>query len=788
MRVRTLHLRNFRRHADTRVEFPDGVTAVLGANGAGKSSLLEGIAFALFGTDGLRTGKSLVRLDGAPPGDSVEATLELELGGQALVLHRELKGKALAPSASLTVDGALVVPAGAGSSEAVTQQVSKRLGMGPDAFFTTIVARQGELARLANQSPADRKRLVLRMVGVDRIDAAIEQARDQRRQAQAGLDALRRLAQDPVVAQANLERAQGEVAEADTQAAQATLAWQAAQRACDEAARTVGGLERQAEARRAAVVHAEAARRAAQQAHAVRARAEADLQLALAAQQAAAALEPEALRLPALQLQWQEAQRALALARQRALQEQAVARLEADLGLAHQGLLAAQAAATGPEPPGLDISEVDVEAAQGDVATARARLVAARGSLAQAQERRRRLAALGQDAPCPTCERPLGEQLQQMAAHTHDAASRADDEVAAALAAEGQAAQRLTEARARRERAAEATRRRERSEADLRAATARVADLGLRLDEARVHLPPPTPAPAGIEQLRADLAGAQRAHDERQRHAGLADRAPALQVPARQAAAASAAALLELEAAEARLAALPDGAVELTSARAAAAACLAAERAAERAVLDGQRRAALAAASRRHAEALVQEQRRIAKEVAGADGDVREWTALTDGGRGLLERFRDHVVDRIGPAIQVEASRLLAAFTGGRYTELLLDTQYNVYVTDSGVPYTLDRFSGGEQDLAHLALRLAVSRLLAERSGAAEVRLLALDEVFGSLDLQRRDLVVGALHGLSGLYSQVLVVSHQEALQEALDRVIVVEDDGGTARVHIQNG
>jgi exonuclease SbcC len=91
-------------------------------------------------------------------------------------------------------------------------------------------------------------------------------------------------------------------------------------------------------------------------------------------------------------------------------------------------------------------------------------------------------------------------------------------------------------------------------------------------------------------------------------------------------------------------------------------------------------------------------------------------------------------------------------------------------------------------------LRLAVSRLVAERSGGAEVRFLALDEVFGSQDSQRRDLVVGALRGLGGLYSQVLVVSHQEALQEALDQAIVVGTEPGTnpvraeAGVRIQNG
>lgn len=785
MRIRTLRLKNFRRHADTRLELPDGVTALIGANGSGKSSLLEGIAFALFGTDGLRTGKSLVRREGAPPGDAVEATLEVELGGQALFIHRELRGKALTPSASLVVDGAVVVPNGAGSSEAVTQQVTKRLGMGPDAFFTTVVARQGELARLANESPADRKRMVLRMVGVDRLDTAIERARERRRQGQASLEALRRVAQDPSVAQARLTAADAAVVAAGQGLAHANAAWTLAQQAVGHAGKAVTDLKVTAERRRVLVLEFDAAQRDVAQAKAALARADADLRLALAAHEAAEALAPAAARLAALQAQWQDAQRALALARQRAVQEQLLARLEADLEAARK----AQAAILAPPAEeGLDIAEVDVEAAQTEVAAARARLAAARSMLVQAQERRRRITALGEDAPCPTCERPLGGHLHQIAAHTHDAATHADDEVAAALAAEGQAAHRLAESRARRERAADIQRRRERHEQETRLAQARVVESTTRVAQARAHLPPPAPAPAGLEQLRLDLAAAQRAHDDRQRQAGLAERLPTLQLAARQAAVAEAASLQACAERAGALAEVPDVTVELARLKQEAAQALVAERAAERAVHEAQRVHATATEAARHAETALAEQRRVAAEVAAAEAEAREWTALTDGHGGLLERFRDHVVDRIGPAIQAEASRLLAAFTGGRYCELLLDTSYDVYVTDAGVPYTLDRFSGGEQDLAHLALRLSVSRLLAERAGGAELRFLALDEVFGSLDAQRRDLVVGALRGLGGLYSQVLVVSHQEALQEALDQAVVVLPDGDTNRVLMQNG
>ncbi|HEX2065654.1 MAG TPA: AAA family ATPase, partial [Candidatus Thermoplasmatota archaeon] len=190
MRVRRLRLRNFRRYRDAQVELPDGVTALLGRNGAGKSTLLEALGFTLFGPAAARTPKPLLRHADASPADPVEVEVELELGGQALRLVRELRGRSLAPQATLEVDGVLVVPPGAGSSEAATTAIEARLGLDRDAFFTTVVARQGELSLLADAKPADRKRLLLRMLGIDQVDAAVERARQARRDAELRLEAL----------------------------------------------------------------------------------------------------------------------------------------------------------------------------------------------------------------------------------------------------------------------------------------------------------------------------------------------------------------------------------------------------------------------------------------------------------------------------------------------------------------------------------------------------------------------------------------------------------------------
>ena len=93
--------------------------------------------------------------------------------------------------------------------------------------------------------------------------------------------------------------------------------------------------------------------------------------------------------------------------------------------------------------------------------------------------------------------------------------------------------------------------------------------------------------------------------------------------------------------------------------------------------------------------------------------------------------------------------------------------------------------SGGEEDLANLVLRLAISEMIAERAGQA-FSLLILDEVFGSLDEARRQNVVGLLQRLNDRFEQVILITHIESVREApVDRVITVsyDEESGTSRV-----
>jgi exonuclease SbcC len=129
---------------------------------------------------------------------------------------------------------------------------------------------------------------------------------------------------------------------------------------------------------------------------------------------------------------------------------------------------------------------------------------------------------------------------------------------------------------------------------------------------------------------------------------------------------------------------------------------------------------------------------------------------------------------QLRPEMSELASAFLTELTDARYEELELDDSYNLTVLEDGVPKPV--ISGGEQDIANLCLRLAISQMIAERAGQT-FSLLILDEVFGSLDELRRQNVVELLRGLQDRFEQVILITHIEAVREGLDRVINVRYD-----------
>ena len=107
--------------------------------------------------------------------------------------------------------------------------------------------------------------------------------------------------------------------------------------------------------------------------------------------------------------------------------------------------------------------------------------------------------------------------------------------------------------------------------------------------------------------------------------------------------------------------------------------------------------------------------------------------------------------------VQQEAT----AYGGG--TRETLD----IRITDShGVARSYETFSGGEAFRVNFALRIALSQMLAERSGT-RIRTLVIDEGFGTQDKEGLQNLVGAIRAIQDDFDTILVITHLDELKAA---------------------
>jgi DNA repair exonuclease SbcCD ATPase subunit/intein/homing endonuclease len=744
------------------------------------STLIESLRFALYGDS--RTDKWELRTAGV--GDDVRVELVFEHEGNTFDVRRRLKGRNLTPEVEVFLNGQLA----AQSVREANAYLARVVGMDQRAFLASVCAQQKELTAFATMVPGDRRKLVLDLLGVSPVERALAKVREQGRDARttatgarAGLPDLAEL--EAAAAAAAGERQRAEEAEqaaaaAEADAAATLAAAEQATAAAEQAAKALEELRAKAGLARAAADghREEAERHEARAAEADRLGPEIKAAAARVAELAAAAAPLEALE----QARERAAARAnlvTALEEARARQrtsERALRKAEADAEGA-AGLVAARVEA-----------EETLTGLDEQLASARdrhAQLSEAAGAAANRLEAATRAgsaaADLDPDAPCPTCGQPLG------AAHA-ELRRRHDQELAAATAAHAAA----TEARRQAIAAGKAL-------AERRAALAAILDQARAAEtKAAKATALVEAAGAALEQNLADVAARQQALDQAPdpgfdpdawalaRQAAQAGQEAALHLAGleRRVAQADAErglakqALARADQADARAAALDAEAAALGPADAVLAEARERQKAAASAATAAHGARSAAAQARAGAGRLA-EAHQAALEAGRAQHDrvagLEEQAAYLQRLADLVAGFRLHLVSRLGRRLSVESAALFAELTDHEYQDLVVDPEnYAIRIADAGTEYELSRFSGSENDLASLSLRVAVSLVIAESAG--ELGLLVLDEVLGALDRERRERMLEALTRLQGRFRQVLLVTHNDEVKDLLPAAIEV--------------
>ena len=638
------------------------------------------------------------------------------------------------------------------------------LGMDDGSFRASVFAEQKQLAAFSSQSPAERRKLVLALLGVTPLDAARDRVRADARQATEQHNRLRGMLPDFQEARVSAEDTEAWAAAADVAAAEEERASAVAGEVARSSKEGSSALDRLRQEHELLVLEGKAARSELAAANKQVADLNAELTDLAGAESKLRLLQPEAARLGA-------AERLLPLLRslRDAARELAV--------------LPEVPAPPAPDERALAAAEKVAMAARSELGSAEATLQAAAADLKNAREARAKSTSLSGAEDCPLCGQPLGEAFASVQAHRDQELETAQSRLSTCKRALAQASDAAESALAMLQRlgddvssSRQARAAWEQAQAAREAGSRRLAIALQALAENDRALASAI-GPAGHRDLvrgargrRRSAGGVKAGREEASRLQGRLERRPRAERALADAEGRSATAASLVEVLLAKVKAL--GFEPAALAKAQEASRQADKAAGER---DAAARTARLATTKARAQADAEAKRYAEAQAQHARLTDLEGASVHLGRTSeLLSGFRNSVVASVGPRLAVQAAELFGELTDNEYDRLEVDPEsYGLQICDGGIPDDLERFSGSEVDLANLALRVAISEHIRFQSGGA-VGLLVLDEVFGPLDEERRNRMLLALERLRGRFRQILVVTHSTEIKEQLPNAVEV--------------
>ncbi|MDH3277103.1 MAG: SMC family ATPase [Nitrosopumilus sp.] len=170
--ITSIELGDFLSHKETKLDFENGVTVFVGQNGAGKSSIIDGLTFALFGQHTRKSNKGLIKR-GAIQGFS---KVFFTINSKQYVAVRKIdsKGGLAARFSEVTDEGIKEIAAGERKQfgESMTNEIEKIIGLDFEKLKIASIVQQGELNSIIKAKPKEFKELINAVIGIDKLDVA----------------------------------------------------------------------------------------------------------------------------------------------------------------------------------------------------------------------------------------------------------------------------------------------------------------------------------------------------------------------------------------------------------------------------------------------------------------------------------------------------------------------------------------------------------------------------------------------------------------------------------------
>jgi len=798
MRLISLSLENFRQHRSTEIHFPAGLTGILGANGSGKSTILEAIAWTLYGNQaGVTRGDtdSLIwRL--APGRSSAVCELTFAFHDRTFTVKRSQSGNK--GNAELVQDGRAI----ATSTKAVNEKLSELLGMTHTEFFNSYFTGQKDLNFLgAIKGATERERFIAKMLGYERLTEVqgatnkpgtirddLSKKKYEAAKLEGSLGSL-----DTIEQEITTHRSELEIATAKQQAVDRIVAAAIDQKTALEPQLVILettrdqhlGLERQQHVQQANLAQVQ---RQIEQVTKDRSQLSIDAERYVMLSQEVANYEQMRSEYEHLTSLKQAATRHADLSTRSANLQIELTQLERqldELGDISTQLGAGEIAIEQLQNQ-IRSTENDIQtqtrAWQEEQADLKARIKTEQQQLKKLKSQRTTITDAGEAGVCPTCERHLGEEYDPVVGNFSTQLDHSQHHITtwqSQLQSIDAAPSNLIELQAIQTQLNQTWQSQQKQQNTLTANLAKLQIFQKNLTTKQTELSNLTTEIATIptgfdpnlyDRLTQQIRTLKPKYEDYLRLSDIPQRLAQADIQIHQLQTEQQQIINSIETTTASIDRIAFSENSYRQIKASIVTVTEQLETARQTQNQAQQQVAIATHALQISIEREAEYHRKAQDYQVARTEL-----------GLLEELdraytsmRSHFTDQIRPQLADNASLFLAQLTDGRYNALEIDSKYNIVVLDDG-----DRkpvISGGEEDIVNLSLRLAISQMITERSGQP-FSLLILDEVFGSLDDTRRDNVIGLLHSLEQQFEQVLIISHMEAIKDSLNNIIRLEFD-----------
>lgn len=792
-----IELTNYRRFRDVRLDIPDGVVGILGANGAGKSTLIEAIAWALYGSGGrnsdiIRDGKDGIKNYNASPKEECSVKIIFDLNGTNYELVRSLRGKNNTPNAYLIADGMQT----ANSDSAVTEKIEKLLGMESKEFFISIFSRQKDLSALSELSAAKRKEHIVKLLDIDILQDVVKNVSNDLNIEKRMKDSLEsslknsdgELKKDYLIRNKNslisskneiikelliLKEKEAELQNKKNEASEELEKLDAVYRKYIAAKNAADSKKREIEIESS---HLQSL----------------DMEISN--------LNKRLEKLPDLELKYRSYEEMLH--KKEVLDEDRIMfqkrnDMVSKLDRLNQSIKSYQSKEaeilTNLEKYSGVSSELDKNAEQiseieekiNEIRVKISELDAAlKENIKGEKSLRDKIAVMkkrGPDSVCPECERTLGEhhtilmnKLQAELQEKSEAVKTVSEEKTSLVNSENEEKIHLAALKKRKTHLEEERQKGIEHTAALRSVRNQIKDLEEERKDTENSLSAIRDVKFNDEEYQNiidNLKSLKKSSDEYNGLMGESRNLPNLMQKkkdnedkiVRQKDELSKL-LTDLQNIDYNEEAYQTVKLSVKSSEEEFSAI-------QREINQKQTQSAV----------IDEKINSNVREIKGVEETefkqkeslkkISELAALKD----IFSDLKDNLMERIIPALTDIASSMFSDMTDGRYLGLELDDNYDVSIYDGDTKYPINRFSGGEMDLANLCLRLAISRLLSDRSGK-DINFLVLDEIFGSQDQSRKRNIMAALSKLENQFSQILLITHIDDVKDLMQNIISVYD------------